>query len=259
MNKIDSATNKFEVIFSFLNEQLPVLEDKIKEKNKEIEVLNDTNVKVQRVNQEKLENASSQEQKRKIENDIKFNNHIYSLELRKRMMHIEYYKSEIKKREMYFIRCMKYINYITALNNKNEILINQNFYAFTNYLSSELINNYKLLKDFYLEQKDIHDSYTTLLKIYSNLDEERKEKLKINLLSNEEYENLKNKIKKLEEDIEKYKNKFKCQKPNITEKVIDENICFNFEVFKIVDTIYDHSNEFDNSLKNNEHEVKKSA
>lgn len=253
MNKIESATARFEIIFSFLNEQLPVLETKIKEKNKEIEVLNDTNVKVQRVNQDKLDNAS-QEERRKIENDIKFNDHIYSLELRKRMMHIEYYKSEIKKREMYFIRCMKYINYITALNNKNEILINQNFYAFTNYLSSELISNYKLLKDFYLEKKDIHDSYTTLLKIYSNLDEERKERLKINLLSNEEYEELKNKLKKLDDDIEKYKSKFKCQKPNITEQVIDEDVCFNFEVFKIVDTIYSRSNEIEN-----DHEVKKTA
>lgn len=239
MNRIDSATARFEIIFAFLNEQLPILEAKIKEKNKEIETLNNTNANIQRINQHRLDNASPEESK-KIENDIKFNDYIYSLELRKRMMHIEYYKSEIKKREMYFIRCMKYINYVTALDNKNEIPINQSFYAFTNYLSSELINNYKLLKDFYLEKKDIHDSYTTLLKIYSNLDEDRQERLKINLLSNEEYEDLVNKIKKLDEDIEKYKSKFKCQKPNITEQVIDDDICLNFEVFKIVDTIYSH-------------------
>lgn len=257
MNRIDSATARFEIIFAFLNEQLPILEEKIKEKNKEIEVLNNTNVSIQRINQHRLDNASPEELKR-VENDIKFNDYIYSLELRKRMMHVEYYKSEIKKREMYFIRCMKYINYITALNNKNEILINQNFYAFTNYLSSELISNYKLLKDFYLEKKDIHDSYTTLLKIYSNLDAERKEKLQINLLSNEEYEDLKSRIKKLDEDIEKYKSKFKCQKPNITDQVIDNDICFNFEVFKIVDTIYSRQEDI-GELNQNSPEVKKSA
>lgn len=255
MNRIDSATARFEIIFAFLNEQLPFLENKIKEKNKEIETLNNTNVNIQRINQHRLDNASPEEVK-KIENDIKFNDYIYSLELRKRMMHVEYYKSEIKKREMYFIRCMKYINYITALDNKNEIPINQSFYAFTNYLSSELISNYKLLKDFYLEKKDIHDSYTTLLKIYSNLDQNRKDRLKVNLLSDEEYSDLINKIKKLDEDIEKYKSKFKCQKPNITEQVINEDVCLNFEVFKIVDTIYNHSNTQELKEK---YEAKKSA
>lgn len=242
MDNITSATAKYEIILAFISEQINTLKKEVDEIQKGITVLDETNDNVKRINQNRLMKALPNEIPI-IETDIKFNEYIYSLQFREKILAISLRKSEIERREMYFRRCIRYIQYITALNNKNEIAINQSFYSFTNYLSQELISNYRLKKDFLLEKKDIHDSYLNLLKIYTNLDEERKEKINKKLMSDEEYNELVNKINKLDKDIFKYKNKFKDEKPNITQEIIDKEVCLNFEVFEIADAIYKQKKE----------------
>ena len=144
------------------------------------------------------------------------------------------------------------MNYMVAQANKNEIQTTQSFFAFINYVYSEFVKKYQYQKDFYLEKKNIHENYVfssyhchilSILKnqlnsLFPTIDQERKEQIEKNILSEEEYQSLINKIEQLDKTLEEYKQVFKTKKPRITKKDIENNSCFNFDIELVVQNIY---------------------
>ena len=149
-----------------------------------------------------------------------------------------YYKSEIKAREIYFKRCMFLINYMTSLQTQNKIQQNQNYYILLNHIHKEFIDKNNQSKDFYLEKKDIHENYVLFLSLFPTIDDERRSQIETNLLSDEEYREVIEKIKYLDKRLDDYKKIFKDKKPLIDKKTIRDNIGFNYFIEEVVDSIY---------------------
>ena len=149
-----------------------------------------------------------------------------------------FYKNELQLREMYVVRCTLFMNYMVAKANKNEIQMTQSFFAFINYVYSEFVKKYQYQKDFYLEKKNIHESYVLFLSLFPTIDKERKEQIEKNILSEEEYQDLIKQIEELDQMLEEYKQVFKTKKPSITKKDIESNVCFNFDIASVVENIY---------------------
>ena len=188
-------------------------------------------------NQNKLDNSSGI-QKQQIEKDIKFNQSLYELELSKKYLKKTYYQNQLKSREMYFSRCSTFVNYMVALSHKNEIQINQTFFSFINHVCEEFVKNYQYLRDYYVEKKRIHEKYVFFLSSYPGIDKKRRTQIEKNLLTEEEYQDIINKINELDKTLNEYKEIFKTKKPKITKKIIESNTCFNFEILNVVESIY---------------------
>lgn len=231
---MENLTKKFEIIQSEIAKQSEQLNTRVNDASEEIKRLEDKFQYVKRINEKQLMNSSG-ENRKKVENDIKFNQYLYDLELRKKMCKKMYYKNEIQAREMYVIRCIIYMNLMLANQNKNEISKTQNFFALINHIYEEFIKQHQYLKDYYREKKDIHESYVLLLTLFPNLDKERKEQIELNLLTEEEYQELLNKILNLDTTLEEYKGLFKTIK--VSKKYIKDS-CLNYDIKKVVEGIY---------------------
>ena len=139
---------------------------------------------------------------------------------------------------MYFSRCSTFVNYMVALSHKNEIQINQTFFSFINHVCEEFVKNYQYLRDYYVEKKRIHEKYVFFLSSYPGIDQKRRTQIEKNLLTEEEYQDIINKINELDKTLNEYKEIFKTKKPKITKKIIESNTCFNFEILNVVESIY---------------------
>ena len=205
--------------------------------SKEINDLENKFMNIKLSNQNKLDNSSGI-QKQQIEKDIKFNQSLYELELSKKYLKKTYYQNQLKSREMYFSRCSTFVNYMVALSHKNEIQINQTFFSFINHVCEEFVKNYQYLRDYYVEKKRIHEKYVFFLSSYPGIDQKRRTQIEKNLLTEEEYQDIINKINELDKTLNEYKEIFKTKKPKITKKIIESNTCFNFEILNVVESIY---------------------
>lgn len=234
---MDDLAKIFLVIQKELENQSKKLNDCVEKVSKEIQELDNKFSKVKTINEQRL-NTSNSEQKKEIENNIKFNKYLYDLELRNKMLKKSEYKNQIKMCEMYFVRCTIFMNYMVARENHNEIQITQTFFAFVNHVQEEFVKNYQFKKDYYLEKKNIHEEYTLLLSLFPSIDENRRSQIEKKLLSLDEYSDILLKIIELDDTLENYKQIFKTRKPNIIEKNINNKIYFNFEIKKVVESIY---------------------
>lgn len=231
---MEHLTKKFEIIQMEIQKQSEQLNQRVNATSEEIKILENKFEEVKRINEKQLINNSG-ETKRQIENDIKFNQYLYDLELRKKMCKKTYYKNEIQSREMYVIRCIVYMNYMLANQNNNEIGKTQNFFALVNHIYQEFVKNHQFLKEYYREKKDIHESYVLLLTLFPNLDKERKEQIEKNLLTEEEYKDLINRILNLDATLDEYKELFKTRK--VPKRNINDK-CLNYEIETVVESIY---------------------
>lgn len=234
---MEALAKTFLVVQKELQEQSEKINELLEDTSMEIQKLDDKFLNVKTVNQKLLDSSPTIE-KKKIENDIKFNQYLYDLELRKKMAKKTFYKNELQLREMYVVRCTLFMNYMVAQANKNEIQTTQSFFAFINYVYSEFVKKYQYQKDFYLEKKNIHENYVLFLSLFPTIDKERKEQIEKNILTEEDYQSLINKIEQLDKTLEEYKQVFKTKKPRITKKDIENNSCFNFDIELVVQNIY---------------------
>ena len=214
-----------------------VVQNELQMQRKEINDLENKFMNIKLSNQNKLDNSSGI-QKQQIEKDIKFNQSLYELELSKKYLKKTYYQNQLKSREMYFSRCSTFVNYMVALSHKNEIQINQTFFSFINHVCEEFVKNYQYLRDYYVEKKRIHEKYVFFLSSYPGIDKKRRTQIEKNLLTEEEYQDIINKINELDKTLNEYKEIFKTKKPKITKKIIESNTCFNFEILNVVESIY---------------------
>ena len=227
----------FQVVQNELQMQSKDINKCIDTTSKEINNLENKFMNIKLSNQNKLDNSSGI-QKQQIEKDIKFNQSLYELELSKKYLKKTYYQNQLKSREMYFSRCSTFVNYMVALSHKNEIQINQTFFSFINHVCEEFVKNYQYLRDYYVEKKRIHEKYVFFLSSYPGIDQKRRTQIEKNLLTEEEYQDIINKINELDKTLNEYKEIFKTKKPKITKKIIESNTCFNFEILNVVESIY---------------------
>ena len=227
----------FQVVQNELQMQSKDINKCIDNSSKEINDLENKFMNIKLSNQNKLDNSSGI-QKQQIEKDIKFNQSLYELELSKKYLKKTYYQNQLKSREMYFSRCSTFVNYMVALSHKNEIQINQTFFSFINHVCEEFVKNYQYLRDYYVEKKRIHEKYVFFLSSYPGIDQKRRTQIEKNLLTEEEYQDIINKINELDKTLNEYKEIFKTKKPKITKKIIESNTCFNFEILNVVESIY---------------------
>lgn len=234
---MDDKMKIFQIVQNELQMQSKDINKCIDNSSKEIHELEDKFMNIKLSNQNKLENSSG-DQKQQIEKDIKFNQNLYELELNKKYLKKTYYQNQLKSREMYFARCSTFVNYMVALSHKNEIQINQTFFSFINHVCEEFVKNYQYLRDYYVEKKRIHEKYVFFLSSYPLIDQKRRNQIEKNLLTEEEYQDIINKINELDQTLNEYKELFKTRKPKITKKIIESNTCFNFEILNVVESIY---------------------
>ena len=234
---MDDIMKIFQVVQNELQMQSKDINKCIDNASKEINDLENKFMNVKLSNQNKLDNSSGI-QKQQIEKDIKFNQSLYELELSKKYLKKTYYQNQLKSREMYFSRCSTFVNYMVALSHKNEIQINQTFFSFINHVCEEFVKNYQYLRDYYVEKKRIHEKYVFFLSSYPGIDQKRRTQIEKNLLTEEEYQDIINKINELDKTLNEYKEIFKTKKPKITKKIIESNTCFNFEILNVVESIY---------------------
>lgn len=234
---MDDIMRIFQIVQNELQMQSKDINKCIDNSSKEINELEDKFMNIKLSNQNKLENSSGN-QKQQIEKDIKFNQSLYELELNKKYLKKTYYQNQLKSREMYFARCSTFVNYMVALSHKNEIQINQTFFSFINHVCEEFVKNYQYLRDYYVEKKRIHEKYVFFLSSYPLIDQKRRNQIEKNLLTEEEYQDIINKINELDQTLNEYKELFKTRKPKITKKIIESNTCFNFEILNVVESIY---------------------
>lgn len=234
---MDDIMRIFQIVQNELQMQSKDINKCIDNSSKEINELEDKFMNIKLSNQNKLENSSGN-QKQQIEKDIKFNQSLYELELNKKYLKKTYYQNQLKSREMYFARCSTFVNYMVALSHKNEIQINQTFFSFINHVCEEFVKNYQYLRDYYVEKKRIHEKYVFFLSSYPLIDQKRRNQIEKNLLTEEEYQDIINKINELDQTLNEYKELFKTRKPKITKKIIENNTCFNFEILNVVESIY---------------------
>ena len=234
---MDDIMKIFQVVQNELQMQSKDINKCIDKCAKEINDLENKFMNIKLSNQNKLDNSSGI-QKQQIEKDIKFNQSLYELELSKKYLKKTYYQNQLKSREMYFSRCSTFVNYMVALSHKNEIQINQTFFSFINHVCEEFVKNYQYLRDYYVEKKRIHEKYVFFLSSYPGIDQKRRTQIEKNLLTEEEYQDIINKINELDKTLNEYKEIFKTKKPKITKKIIESNTCFNFEILNVVESIY---------------------
>lgn len=234
---MDDVMKIFQVVQNELQMQSKDINKCIDNSSKEINDLENKFMNIKLSNQNKLDNSSGI-QKQQIEKDIKFNQSLYELELSKKYLKKTYYQNQLKSREMYFSRCSTFVNYMVALSHKNEIQINQTFFSFINHVCEEFVKNYQYLRDYYVEKKRIHEKYVFFLSSYPGIDQKRRTQIEKNLLTEEEYQDIINKINELDKTLNEYKEIFKTKKPKITKKIIESNTCFNFEILNVVESIY---------------------
>lgn len=234
---MDDIMKIFQVVQNELQMQSKDINKCIDNASKEINDLENKFMNIKLSNQNKLDNSSGI-QKQQIEKDIKFNQSLYELELSKKYLKKTYYQNQLKSREMYFSRCSTFVNYMVALSHKNEIQINQTFFSFINHVCEEFVKNYQYLRDYYVEKKRIHEKYVFFLSSYPGIDQKRRTQIEKNLLTEEEYQDIINKINELDKTLNEYKEIFKTKKPKITKKIIESNTCFNFEILNVVESIY---------------------
>lgn len=234
---MDDIMKIFQVVQNELQMQSKDINKCIDNASKEINDLENKFMNIKLSNQNKLDNSSGI-QKQQIEKDIKFNQSLYELELSKKYLKKTYYQNQLKSREMYFSRCSTFVNYMVALSHKNEIQINQTFFSFINHVCEEFVKNYQYLRDYYVEKKRIHEKYVFFLSSYPGIDQKRRTQIEKNLLTEEEYQDIINKINELDKILNEYKEIFKTKKPKITKKIIESNTCFNFEILNVVESIY---------------------
>ncbi len=234
---MDDIMKIFQVVQNELQMQSKDINKCIDNSSKEINDLENKFMNIKLSNQNKLDNSSGI-QKQQIEKDIKFNQSLYELELSKKYLKKTYYQNQLKSREMYFSRCSTFVNYMVALSHKNEIQINQTFFSFINHVCEEFVKNYQYLRDYYVEKKRIHEKYVFFLSSYPGIDQKRRTQIEKNLLTEEEYQDIINKINELDKTLNEYKEIFKTKKPKITKKIIESNTCFNFEILNVVESIY---------------------
>lgn len=234
---MDDIMKIFQVVQNELQIQSKDINKCIDNSSKEINDLENKFMNIKLSNQNKLDNSSGI-QKQQIEKDIKFNQSLYELELSKKYLKKTYYQNQLKSREMYFSRCSTFVNYMVALSHKNEIQINQTFFSFINHVCEEFVKNYQYLRDYYVEKKRIHEKYVFFLSSYPGIDQKRRTQIEKNLLTEEEYQDIINKINELDKTLNEYKEIFKTKKPKITKKIIESNTCFNFEILNVVESIY---------------------
>ncbi len=234
---MDDIMKIFQVVQNELQMQSKDINKCIDNSSKEINDLENKFMNIKLSNQNKLDNSSGI-QKQQIEKDIKFNQSLYELELSKKYLKKTYYQNQLKSREMYFSRCSTFVNYMVALSHKNEIQINQTFFSFINHVCEEFVKNYQYLRDYYVEKKRIHEKYVFFLSSYPGIDKKRRTQIEKNLLTEEEYQDIINKINELDKTLNEYKEIFKTKKPKITKKIIESNTCFNFEILNVVESIY---------------------
>lgn len=243
---MEEVTKIFFVVQQELQEQSKQINSRLEKISKEIQALEDAFSKTKNNNQKLLEQASPIEEKQ-IKTDIRCNQYLYDLELRKKMAKKTFYKNELQLREMYEVRCSLFINYMMAEENHNEIQITQSFYKFINYVYSEFIKKYQYERDAYIEKKNIHENYILCLSTFPTIDETRRKQIEKNIMTEEEYQNLIQKIKDLDLKLEEYKQIFKTKKPRITKKNKEEYKYFNFDVNQVVASIYP---ELQNDVQN---------
>ena len=234
---MDDIMKIFQVVQNELQMQSKDINKCIDNSSKEINDLENKFMNIKLSNQNNLDNSSGI-QKQQIEKDIKFNQSLYELELSKKYLKKTYYQNQLKSREMYFSRCSTFVNYMVALSHKNEIQINQTFFSFINHVCEEFVKNYQYLRDYYVEKKRIHEKYVFFLSSYPGIDQKRRTQIEKNLLTEEEYQDIINKINELDKTLNEYKEIFKTKKPKITKKIIESNTCFNFEILNVVESIY---------------------
>ena len=204
---MEEVTKIFFVVQQELQEQSKQINSRLEKISKEIQTLEDTFSKTKNNNQKLLEQASPIEEKQ-IKMNMRCNQYLYDLELRKKMAKKTFYKNELQLREMYEVRCSLFINYMMAEENHNEIQITQSFYKFINYVYSEFIKKYQYERDSYVEKKNIHENYILCLSTFPTIDETRRRQIEKNIMTEEEYQNLIQKIKDLDLKLEEYKQIF---------------------------------------------------
>lgn len=234
---MEALAKTFLVVQRELQNQSKEINERLEITSQEIKKLDDKFLSVKSLNQQLLDNTPVSDKKR-VENDIKFNQYLYDLELRKKMSKKTFYKNELQLREMYVVRCTLFMNYMVAQANKNEIQTTQSFFAFINYVYSEFVKKYQYEREFYLEKKNIHENYILFLSLFPTIDKDRRQQIEKNILTDEEYKSLINQIEQLDSKLEEYKQIFKTKKPRITKKDIENNICFNFDITTVVENIY---------------------